>query len=104
MMLRYPTQPVRGILHAILTLSLLFLQLHGGHSAEAASVAPLLVSGNPDCAALLTGSSEIRIDPPRNGTYSSTSGNASATVASFAGTTFDFSVALQPGNVLKSVA
>lgn len=60
----------------------------------AASVSPTVVDGNPTCAQLGAGWSELKVDPPASGTY--TSGDGALTVSvtvKDGGQSFDFSVA-----------
>jgi hypothetical protein len=60
--------------------------------SQAASVSPTVVDGNPTCADLGSGLSELKIDPPKGGTYTSADGAFTVTVTTD-GKSFDFSVA-----------
>jgi hypothetical protein len=55
----------------------------------AASVTPTLVSGNPNCATLAPGTTELKVDPPGAGIY--TDGTLTVTITNYTGTSFDWS-------------
>ena len=60
--------------------------------SQAAVVDPVIVAGNPTCADLGSGLHELKVDPPKAGTYTSADGAFTVTVTTD-GKSFDFSVA-----------
>ena len=91
----------RSTLTALLAMSLLLASLPT--TASAASVAPVFYEGNQTCGQLLSGSTEIKVDPPANGTFAGGDG-ASVTISGLTPSSLNFSVTAPSGKVLGSVA
>src|SRR5687768_4009992 len=95
------THCVRTTLTTVLVLSLLGVAFSS--TASAAIVAPVFFTGNQTCGQLLSGSTEIKIDPPSNGTFGG-AGGASVTISNLTPSSLSFSVSAPSGKVLGSVA
>src|SRR5215216_2486464 len=76
------------LLIAFIPLMLTGLMLPTQARPSQASVPPTLVEGNPTCAQLVPGTTELKVDPPGAGTF--TDGTLTVTITNYTGTSFDF--------------
>ena len=56
--------------------------------AMATDVDPVYVAGNPTCSELAPGTTELKVDPPKAGTFSD--GTLTVNITNYTGTSFNF--------------